>query len=37
MGKNARHQRERIDSEAAAVFLQSYLDAEGTSTLPPFE
>jgi putative Holliday junction resolvase len=37
MGKNARKQRERIDSEAAAVFLQSYLDSEGTSTLPPLE
>jgi putative Holliday junction resolvase len=37
MGKNARKQRERIDSEAAAVLLQSYLDSEGTSTLPPFE
>jgi len=36
-GKNARKQRERIDSEAAAVLLQSYLDSEGTSTLPPFE
>ncbi len=36
-GKNTRKQRERIDSEAAAVFLQSYLDSEGTSTLPPLE
>ena len=36
-GKNSRKQRERIDSEAAAVFLQSYLDSEGTSTLPPLE
>jgi RNase H-fold protein (predicted Holliday junction resolvase) len=37
MGKNTRKQREKIDSEAAAVLLQSYLDAEGTSTLPPLE
>jgi len=36
-GRNTRKQRERIDSEAAAVFLQSYLDTEGTSTLPPPE
>jgi len=36
-GHDTRRQRGRIDSEAAAVFLQSYLDAEGTSTLPPLE
>jgi putative Holliday junction resolvase len=36
-GHDTRRQRGRIDSAAAAVFLQSYLDAEGTSTLPPLE
>ena len=34
-GHNARHQRGRIDSVAAAVLLQSYLDAR--SPLPPLE
>ena len=36
-GKNARKQRGQIDSEAAAVLLQGYLDSERTSTLPPLE
>ena len=36
-GHDTRRQRGKIDSEAAAVFLQSYLDSTGTSTLPPFE
>jgi putative Holliday junction resolvase len=36
-GHDSRRQRGRIDSEAAAVFLQSWLDANGTSTLPPME
>ena len=34
-GHNTRHQRGRVDSEAAAVLLQAYLDAQ--SFLPPAE
>jgi putative Holliday junction resolvase len=36
-GHDTRRQRGKIDSEAAAVLLQSWLDSTGTSTLPPFE
>jgi len=37
-GKNARKQRDRIDSEAASVLLQSYLDSQQRfSLLPPEE
>jgi putative Holliday junction resolvase len=36
-GRDARAQRGRIDSEAAAVLLQGYLDMQGGSLLPPPE
>jgi len=34
-GKNTRAQRTRIDSEAAAVLLQGYLDMQSFPSLPP--
>jgi putative Holliday junction resolvase len=34
-GKNTRAQRTRIDSEAAAVLLQGYLDMQSFPALPP--
>jgi putative Holliday junction resolvase len=34
-GRDSRSQRGRIDSEAAAVLLQGYLDARSLSPLPP--
>jgi putative Holliday junction resolvase len=34
-GQDSRRQRSRIDSEAAAVLLQGYLDAQSNFPLPP--
>jgi putative Holliday junction resolvase len=34
-GQDSRRQRSRIDSEAAAVLLQGYLDAQSNLPLPP--
>lgn len=34
-GKNSRAQRGQIDSEAAAVLLQGYLDSQSSFLLPP--
>jgi putative Holliday junction resolvase len=36
-GKDTRKQRGQIDSAAAAVLLQGYLDMAGLSSLPPIE